>query len=265
MCVSISRRLYQLIGGQLGRWPTNKTCSIARFILIGTLSLYAHNTHAEILIGRAQAVDGDTLIINERKIRLDGIDAPETDQFCLDAFDQLYACGLLARDQLNKRIGVAIIVCESEGKDRYGRFLSTCYRGQENLNDWLVKQGLALAYVRYSNRYKAAEDKARIEQRGIWNGAFIAPWDWRGRRFEKTLLGTHATKAPVSMLSSIGFQSQMNRDCLIKGSIDRQGNRIYFVPTHKAYGKVHMGKGIGKRWFCSEEEAEAAGWRRAPA
>ena len=264
MCVLLIQRLYQLIGAHLGRWATNKTCSIVYFILLATLSLYAHNTYAETLVGRAQAVDGDTLIINETKIRLNGIDAPETGQFCLNAFDQLYPCGLLARDHLNKRIGRSIIVCESEGKDRYGRFLSTCYRGHENLNAWLVQEGLALAYVRYSSRYKSAEETAKVKQRGFWNGAFIAPWDWRSRRFETTLLGTHAAKAPVSMLSSMGLQPQMNRDCLIKGNINRKGDRIYFVSTHKAYGKINMGKGLGERWFCSEKEAEAAGWQKAP-
>ena len=194
MCVLILQRLYRLIGGQLGLCRINKTRSMGRFILLATLSLHAHNTYAETLVGRAQAVDGDTLIINETKIRLNGIDAPETDQFCLDAFDQLYPCGLLARDQLNKRIGRSIIVCESEGRDRYGRFLSTCYRDHENLNAWLVKEGLALAYVRYSNRYKVTEDKARIERRGIWNGAFIAPWDWRRQKPDAAAFGTSAGK-----------------------------------------------------------------------
>lgn len=208
MRVLILKQLYQLIGGHLGRWPTFKTCSIAHFILLATLSLYAHKTYAETLVGRAQAVDGDTLIINEMKIRLDGIDAPETNQFCLDAFDQLYPCGLLARDQLNKRIGRSIIVCESEGKDRYGRFLSACYRGGENLNAWLVQEGLALAYVRYSNRYKAPEDKARIERQGIWNGTFIAPWDWRRQKPDVAAFGTGAGKASVRILSSITFNNK---------------------------------------------------------
>ena len=97
---------------------------------------------AETISGRPQIVDGDTLIIDGIKIRLNAVDAPETDQSCLDAHNKFYSCGLRSRDKLSLFIGQSSITCETEGTDRYGRYLATCFLRNTDLNNWLVSQGL---------------------------------------------------------------------------------------------------------------------------
>ncbi len=218
---------------------------------------------AKVIAGRADVVDGDTLIIGNAKIRLNAIDAPETDQLCLDRSNKLFSCGVVARDRLSARIGSASVSCETEGTDRYGRFLAVCFLGGDDLNRWMVSQGLALAYIQYSNRYQAIEQIAKRDRKGLWAGAFIAPWDWRHRTPQTALLGAIAEKANAILISEISVRASPVTDCVIKGNVNRQGDRIYFLPGNSAYGKVKMDKGLGERWFCTEEEAEAAGWRKA--
>ena len=238
-------------------------CLAMGLALLCLLLILTGLAQADIISGQAQIVDGDTLLIGDAKIRLDAVDAPETDQSCLDASGKLYTCGIMARDRLRARIGTAIVSCQIEGTDRYGRSLAVCFLGQVDLNRWLVSQGLALAYVQYSARYQVTEQAAKRDRNGMWAGAFIAPWDWRRRTAETTLLGVHAARANPAALSAIGARTPSVEDCAIKGNVNRQGDRIYFLPGNSAYGKVKMDKGLGERWFCTEQEAEAAGWRKA--
>jgi endonuclease YncB( thermonuclease family) len=75
------------------------------------------------------------------------------------------------------------------GHDRYGRTLAVCFVVDEDLNAWMVSQGLALAFVRYSTKYYPQQDAAREQRQGMWSGAFIAPWDWRYRNRQTEILG----------------------------------------------------------------------------
>lgn len=218
---------------------------------------------AQTVSGHANVVDGDTLLIGETRIRLNAVDAPETDQTCLDAKRSAFACGVVVRDRLRAKIGNASVSCTKEGEDRYGRTLAICKIGHEDLNRWLVAEGLALAYVQYSDRYEREEAQARSSKKGLWAGAFIAPWDWRHRKPNTPILGQVADKADHTPMGSISPSAPPVAECSIKGNINRQGDRIYFLPGNSAYGKVQMDKGLGERWFCSEEEAIAAGWRKA--
>ena len=238
-------------------------CLAMGLALLCLLLISTGLTQADTISGQAQIVDGDTLLIGDAKIRLNAIDAPETDQSCLDASGKLYTCGIMARDRLRARVGTAIVSCQTEGTDRYGRYLAVCFLGQHDLNRWLVSQGLALAYVQYSLRYQSIEQGAKRDGNGLWAGAFIAPWDWRRRTVETILLGGHAARANPAALSAIGVRAPSVENCAIKGNVNRQGDRIYFLPGNRTYGKVKMDKGLGERWFCSEAEAEAAGWRKA--
>jgi hypothetical protein len=209
-------------------------------------------------------VDGDTLVIGAERIRLEGIDAPETDQVCLDRGGARWTCGLTARNRLREHIAGREVSCAPTGADRYRRTLAVCRLAGEDLNGWLVREGLALAYVQYSRAYTADEASARNAQRGMWEGAFIAPWDWRHRDKQTVILG--ALSVPVTAqaqllapASSIGAPSP---ECTIKGNVNRRGERIYHMPGQSHYAQVNMAD-PAKRWFCSEVEAEAAGWRRA--
>ena len=217
------------------------------------------------LTGIPRIVDGDTLVIGSNKVRLQGIDAPETDQICFNANGVSWTCGIEARDQLTVHIGGREIRCSPNGIDAYQRTLGTCYFGDEDLNAWMVQQGWALAYVQYSKAYIHAEEDARTNQRGLWQGAFIAPWDWRHRNNKTVILG--ALSVPIDaqaiLLGPSATEGAPSPECTIKGVISRNGERIYHTEHQSSYARIKMDKGGGRRWFCTPEEAEAAGWRRA--
>jgi len=216
------------------------------------------------LVGVPRVVDGDTLTFGAVKVRLEGIDAPETDQVCLNARGVYWTCGIEARDRLAAHIANREIRCSSNGIDAYKRELGHCSLADENLNAWMVREGWALAYVKYSSTYVKDEEDARAQHRGLWQGAFIAPWDWRHRNNETVILG--AFSVPINtrsiLLPASSSEGAPSPDCTIKGNVSRNGDRIYHVRGQQFYAKVQM-DGNGKRWFCSAEEAEAAGWRRA--
>jgi hypothetical protein len=129
----------------------------------------------------------------------------------------------------------------------------------------MVQRGWALAYVQYSSTYRKVEDDARTHQRGLWQGAFIAPWDWRHRNAKTVILG--ALNVPITaqavLLAPSAAEGAPSPECTIKGNVNRNGERIYHMPEQQFYSKIRMDVGGGKRWFCTPEEAEAAGWRRA--
>ena len=122
----------------------------------------------------------DTLEVAGQKVRLQGIDAPESGQSCRQATGQRYQCGEHATQALRTRIGPDAVTCTIEGRDRYTRALGICYAADgTDLNGWLVSQGHALAYRKYSTKYVPQEDQAKAAQAGLWAGAFVPPWDWR--------------------------------------------------------------------------------------
>lgn len=126
-------------------------------------------------------IDGDTIEVQGRRIRFSGIDAPESRQECTSA-SQLYACGERATAALKNLIDGRAVECRQSGVDPYGRALADCSVSGQDIEAWMVAQGWAMAYRRYSTAYVAEEDQARAARRGIWSGEFEAPWDWRHRR-----------------------------------------------------------------------------------
>ena len=142
---------------------------------------------AETLTGKPYVTDGDTVKISGERIRLEGIDAPEKNQRCKNDSGKNYDCGLVSTAALRTKIGRNSVRCEGTTRDRYGRFLGICYLNELDLNGWLVRNGYALAYTRYSRRYASAERDARENDRGLWTGEFVAPWKWRkGERLTTT-------------------------------------------------------------------------------
>ncbi len=205
--------------------------------------------------------DADTLNIGPTKVRLEGIDAPEMDQVCVNANGDVWPCGIEARDQLKAHIAGRKISCTPSGTDRYRRTLGTCKLEGEDLNGWMVQQGWALAYLKYSSVYVHAEQDARTNQRGLWRGAFIAPWDWRHRNKRTCILSALTVDAQKKLLPPTCDEGAPSPDCKIKGNVGHSG-RIYHMPDQQDYCKINM-NGKGKRWFCTPEEAEKAGWHRA--
>lgn len=151
--------------------------------LIG-LFLYSHaptqSAPSLELTGTASVIDGDTLELRGRRIRLHGIDAPESDQLC-SSHGGRYRCGQRAALALADLIGRRTVSCEQRDTDRYGRVVAVCSVGGQDLGAWMVRHGHALAYRRYSHDYVEAEEDAAAAKLGIWTGAFEALWDWRSR------------------------------------------------------------------------------------
>jgi endonuclease YncB( thermonuclease family) len=112
------------------------------------------------------------------RVRLWGIDAPETAQKC-ERGGVGYACGQQASVHLRSLIGEAGVSCQSRTKDRYGRTVAVCRAGTVDIGAAVVRDGWAMAFVRYSADYVAEEREARDAKRGLWGGSFMAPWDWR--------------------------------------------------------------------------------------
>lgn len=127
--------------------------------------------------GSAAAIDGDTLVIEGRRLRLRGIDAPELDQSCVRD-GVAYACGVEARAVLAEIVSLARLVCTTWGSDDYGRLLAACMAGDVAVNRAMVERGWAIA----DGAYQDAQAVAREERRGIWAGEFDLPREWRVRR-----------------------------------------------------------------------------------
>ena len=230
-----------------------------------TVFLSLDTAYSEELTGIPRVVDGDTIVLNGITIRLDGIDAPETDQLCMNNNAQLWVCGIAAREHLAQKISSDPISCTKTGQDKYRRVLAICRLGSEDLNRWLVREGFALSFVRYSHAYDEDEALAREKQLGLWGGAFVAPWDWRQRNEKTIVLGAKSVPltARPELLSPASTAEAPSRHCVIKGNVSRNGKRLYHLPGQHSYAQIKMKKRKGERWFCTEEEAQAAGWRRA--
>src|SRR5688572_15619324 len=116
-------------------------------------------TAQDVVAGRASIVDGDSLEIHGKRVRIHGIDAPESSQWCSRS-QIAYRCGQEAALALADKIGLAVVSCLRRDTDRYGRMVAVCMAGGEDLGGWLVSQGYAIAYRRYSLEYVATEEKA---------------------------------------------------------------------------------------------------------
>lgn len=138
------------------------------------------DTAADTLSGPARVIDGDTIDVAGERVRLSGIDALERNQRCRDGAGRSYRCGAEAAAALKRRIGGEAVRCEATIHDRYGRAIAICFAADDtDLNGWLVRQGHALAYRRYSRAYVGDEEVARRNRRGMWNSEFVPPWRWR--------------------------------------------------------------------------------------
>ena len=146
--------------------------------LISVSSLIFILTINQVKSQTIKIIDGDTIHLDGEKIRFTGIDTPELKQTCVNAGVK-NNCGNTAKQILIDKIGDNIVECISEGKDQYKRILAECFVNNESLSSYLVRNGYAFAYRRYSKKFVPDEDYARINKFGMWSMEFDYPWDYR--------------------------------------------------------------------------------------
>ena len=146
--------------------------------LTSILSLVFLLTINDIKSQELKVIDGDTIHLNDEKIRFTGIDTPELKQTCIKE-GVINQCGLTAKKILIEKIGNSKVKCISEGKDQYKRILAECFVDSESLSSYLVRRGYAFAYKKYSKKFIKDEDYARTKKIGMWAMEFDYPWDYR--------------------------------------------------------------------------------------
>jgi endonuclease YncB( thermonuclease family) len=217
----------------------------------------------------ATVKDGGTIELAGITYRLDGIDAPALDQMCIDEHADAWACGVEARDRLTKLIGERQPRCDDLGADPAyrKRRLGICTLEGEtaSLNQLLVGDGFALG-LEASGKFRSEQSGAKDERRGLWKGCFVAPQDFRRRRKDTALLGGSCRADRDRQIREVLFPADpdMPPGCSIKGKYAVRARvtgdvGIYHLQACRSY------PGLTKpdRWFCSEEDAQAAGFRRA--
>lgn len=215
------------------------------------------SARSDTVIGRASVIDGDTIEIRGERIRLNGIDAPESAQTCGDGRGKSYRCGARAADALDQLLKASSPTrCDFVERDQYGRFVGDCYRADgTSVQAAMVRSGWAMDWPRYSGgEFAREQEAARRETIGIWVGPFTKPWEWRAERRAQT-----QQPGQVAPLMGSGLPGR----CEIKGNVSSSGERIYHMPGQRDYAKTKITESTGERWFCSEAEARAAGWRPA--
>jgi endonuclease YncB( thermonuclease family) len=146
-----------------------------RAVAVIMLMLAAAPEAAADIVGRASVVDGGTLEIRHQRIRLAGIAAPDLGQLCQRDAGR-YPCGQQAARALSDHVGTRIVACSPRDRDRQGRIVALCSLDGEDLGEWLLGRGLAIAARYYSYRYTRAEFEAKQARRGVWAGGVDYPW-----------------------------------------------------------------------------------------
>jgi len=152
------------------------------FFCFFLLFLFSYNVQSQNLIkGKAKIIDGDTIHIDNNKIRLHGIDAPEIKQTCA-INNENWNCGIKSEKALKNFILDREVSCQIVDIDRYKRFIGICFVNNENINKYMVKNGWAIAYRYYSLEYVKDEERAKENNAGIWEGEFEEPYEFRKKQ-----------------------------------------------------------------------------------
>jgi endonuclease YncB( thermonuclease family) len=205
--------------------------------------------------GAARAKDGDSLMVGNKEVRLFGVDAPELSQSC-QRDGQGWACGSAAKDLLDSLVRGKTVYCSPTGLDQFHRVLARCAAGTTDLNRAMVANGYAVAFRRYSSDYVSAEDSAKANRRGLWSSKFTMPSDYR--HSGSSAQAKPVTARKVTRVSSGDWAGRAKANCSIKGNRNRKGQWIYHVPGMPYYDRTRA-----EEIFCSEADAQAAGYRRA--
>jgi endonuclease YncB( thermonuclease family) len=219
--------------------------------------------------------DGNTLQITGIIYRLDGIDAPEFDQMCLDEHADPWACGVEARDQLAKLIAGRGVHCTDLGQDKTSRrHVGICSAdgATERLNQLMVRGGFALNFEPTGNEpyarggFSEDESAAKTDRLGFWRGCFVAPRAFRHWDKAAALLGSSCASDKDRELRQALFPDDpaMPPGCAIKAKFAKRAHVTGHVGVYQLQGCPSYASLLNpNRWFCSAEDAQAAGFRRA--
>ncbi len=220
-----------------------KSSLLLVFLLIcGVSSCNKQSSNSEHdLVGVIRVIDGDTFDVSGLRVRLHGVDAPESDQLCQTQQGGDWACGGWITKIVTDRYSGVPTTCTEMDRDRYGRTVARCFALGEDVSAWLVQEGLAFAYVKYSTDYVALERNAASVKRGLHAARLQSPAEHRKSR--------------------VKGRNPPDKDCTIKGNINAEGKRIYHMFGQAFYDRTGINTAKGERWFCSAAAAQAAGWR----
>ncbi len=241
----------------------SRTSLLASAFILVLANLPATASHA----ASATVRDGGNVQLAGTTFRLDGIEAPAFDQMCIDEHADAWTCGAAARDQLTKLIGDKQVRCDDLGVDPSykKRRLGVCTVEGEatSLNQLMVRSGLALADAR--GKFKSDETAAHNDKRGLWKGCFVTSVDFRRWKKDAALNGAACRADRDQQIRAVLFADDpaMPAGCNIKGKYAVRarvtGNTgIYHLQTCRSYPGLDQ-----DRWFCSEDDALAAGFRKA--
>jgi endonuclease YncB( thermonuclease family) len=168
---------------------------------------------SQAIAGTASVIDGDTLEIHDQRIRLHGVDAPESSQTCTAKDGREYRCGQQAALALQDKIAGRPVSCAPRDRDRYGRIVAVCTAGGEDLNRWLVLNGWAMAYREYSLDYVEVEADARSSRIGIWQGRFTPPREWRREASARAASSPQVVRGTTGKSARFSPSPVGDRDC----------------------------------------------------
>jgi endonuclease YncB( thermonuclease family) len=191
--------------------------------------------------GRAKAITGDLMRIDDKLVRLDGIEAPAAQQPCYRSNGRRWRCDSAARASLSKLVRRERVTCTPSGHDKRGHILAHCtIDGTKDIAAELVRNGDVFATDSFFNSLSDEEDAARNAKTGIWQGKVVRPAEWRQSVWEAA-----SRDAPGG--------------CPIKGYVHASA-KLYAMPWSSGYARKKVRENRGGRWFCSEDEAKAAGF-----
>lgn len=225
-----------------------------RLVLLLLTLLLSAPLHAQTYSGPAEVIDGDSLSVSGFSVRLFGIDAPEGKQTC-NRGGSSWRCGEEAATQLRNMIGGNPVECRGRDIDTYGRTVAICTVAGIELNRAMVEAGWATAFRKYAQDYVTAETRANAARRGIWDSEFDLPENYRAAHERPTNATPQAFAREIRPRSKA---SPSYSGCVIKGNRNRKGQWIYHLPGMPYYDVTRA-----EEMFCTEAQAQAAGYRRA--
>jgi endonuclease YncB( thermonuclease family) len=241
--------------------------SLAFVTLVAAMVLSANPSRAAAPIVR----DANTLQLGDVTYRLDGIDAPELDQVCIDDHADPWACGVEARDQLTRLVGGKAVHCDDLGPDKTHRkrHLGVCTVEGEatTLNQSMVGSGFAIGQPSSAkSHFDGDQAGAKDGRKGLWKGCFVVPQEFRTGKKDGTLLGGACRADKDREIRAVLFPSDlaMPPRCSIKGKFAVRARLTGNVGVYHLQGcRSYPALSQPDRWFCSEDDAQAAGFRRA--